>query len=302
MARRDSDLIAFVKVFSRLPSWLCLGLALGAWFGLEAIVKYCSAPPGACAPLEGLTRRILATPCLVMQYLLPLLFVIAAILGAGNRLKRRRRLAVATASPGAALEAMSWRQFELLLSDAFRRQGFEVSESGGSQPDGGVDLRLRREGQVHLVQAKHWKARKVGVKVVREVYGVMTAEGAAGCLVVTSGGFTSEARVFARGKPLTLVDGDALGELLRGASLPVLEEQTPRCPRCGAGMVQREARKGSRAGQSFWGCSTYPRCRGIVDLPSVGIVTTGARRHPARGIPAGLDERPPALRPNPEAE
>jgi hypothetical protein len=30
------------------------------------------------------------------------------------------------------------------------------------------------------------------------------------------------------------------------------------CPRCGAGMVRRMARRGRNAGSSFWGCSRYP--------------------------------------------
>ncbi|RCX31294.1 DUF2726 domain-containing protein [Thioalbus denitrificans] len=42
------------------------------------------------------------------------------------------------------------------------------------------------------------------------------------------------------------------------------EEQAPPCPKCGAPMVRRQARSGSNAGRIFWGCSTYPRCRGMV--------------------------------------
>lgn len=38
------------------------------------------------------------------------------------------------------------------------------------------------------------------------------------------------------------------------------------CPKCGAPMVKRTARKGPRADKSFYGCSNYPKCRGIVNL------------------------------------
>jgi Topoisomerase DNA binding C4 zinc finger len=37
---------------------------------------------------------------------------------------------------------------------------------------------------------------------------------------------------------------------------------TPRCPICNSQMIKRRARRGSRAGQEFWGCSNYPECRG----------------------------------------
>ena len=36
------------------------------------------------------------------------------------------------------------------------------------------------------------------------------------------------------------------------------------CPKCGSGMVLRTARKGQNAGNQFWGCATYPACRGVV--------------------------------------
>lgn len=42
----------------------------------------------------------------------------------------------------------------------------------------------------------------------------------------------------------------------------------PSCPKCGAGMVQRTAKSGANAGNSFWGCPNYPQCRGIVNIPA----------------------------------
>ena len=40
---------------------------------------------------------------------------------------------------------------------------------------------------------------------------------------------------------------------------------TPRCPKCGSEMVLQTARKGAHPGSQFWGCSTYPRCRGTLN-------------------------------------
>ena len=39
---------------------------------------------------------------------------------------------------------------------------------------------------------------------------------------------------------------------------------SPACPLCGKPMRQRTARQGQHAGQSFWGCSAYPGCKGIL--------------------------------------
>ena len=44
----------------------------------------------------------------------------------------------------------------------------------------------------------------------------------------------------------------------------------PNCPKCDRPMVRRTARRGANAGSEFWGCSEFPRCRGIVqDQPPV---------------------------------
>lgn len=42
---------------------------------------------------------------------------------------------------------------------------------------------------------------------------------------------------------------------------------TPQCPTCGGTMVLRTARKGKSAGSAFWGCATFPACRGVVKQP-----------------------------------
>jgi hypothetical protein len=44
-------------------------------------------------------------------------------------------------------------------------------------------------------------------------------------------------------------------------------ETEPVCPKCGAGMVLREAKRGANVGGRFWGCRNYPKCRHIVNLP-----------------------------------
>jgi four helix bundle suffix protein len=40
----------------------------------------------------------------------------------------------------------------------------------------------------------------------------------------------------------------------------------PACPLCGKPLVLRAARRGSRAGSQFWGCSAFPECKGTRPL------------------------------------
>jgi restriction system protein len=40
----------------------------------------------------------------------------------------------------------------------------------------------------------------------------------------------------------------------------------PVCPKCGKPMALRTARKGAKAGSQFWGCCSYPECKGVRQL------------------------------------
>jgi len=173
-----------------------------------------------------------------------------------------------------SIRDLSWREFEQLLATAFRRQGYGVDDTGPGA-DGGVDLVLHGKGGRILVQAKHWKARKVGVQKVRELLGVCTAARAAGGILATSGEATAEARRFARANRIDLIEGRELEQTIRDVQRrpagsvspqPAVVVAEPECPRCGSPMVRRTARQGAKAGRDFWGCSTYPKCRGTRDI------------------------------------
>ncbi len=161
-------------------------------------------------------------------------------------------------------------EFERYVAEYYRRRGYLVTQRGGRGPDGGVDLVIENaEGRL-IVQCKHWKVWRVPVTRIRELWGLVDHEKAAGAVFVTSGVFTNEARAFARGKRLELVDGAGLRQMVAEvrASSPAAAaaavapaSQGPirqPCPSCGAPMVLRTARRGPQAGGQFWGCSTFP--------------------------------------------
>ena len=100
------------------------------------------------------------------------------------------------------------------MGEAYRRKGYSVGENQSAGPDEGIDLVMRKGGDLVLVQCKHWRAGKVDVKIVRELYGVMAAIQAPHGVVITSGMFTQDAKNFAVGKPIDLVDGHELLELI----------------------------------------------------------------------------------------
>ncbi len=169
-----------------------------------------------------------------------------------------------------SIKSLSWREFEELVAEAYRRKGYSVVENDGSGPDGGVDLLLRKDGNLFLVQCKQWKSYKVDVRVAREMYGVMTAKHAHGVIIITSGLFTQEAKNFAADKPIDLVEGNQLAVLIgsvhseSGSSFVVENGSRTSinvCPVCGGELKLRIAKKGKNSGKKFWGCSNFPSCR-----------------------------------------
>jgi len=38
------------------------------------------------------------------------------------------------------------------------------------------------------------------------------------------------------------------------------------CTKCGSAMILRQAKKGKNAGNEFWGCSAFPKCRHVQDV------------------------------------
>lgn len=187
--------------------------------------------------------------------------------------KHRRRL-LETQTGLESIRSLSWRQFELLVGEAFRRQGYAVQETGLGGADGGIDLVLRKNGEITLVQCKRWRTQRVDVKVVREMFGLLAHHQASAVKIIAVGTYTAEAQRFAAGKPIELISGEALLGLVRSvqttapepapqARVPNSAEPAPPCPKCGQAMQQRANK---RTKERFWGCSAYPSCRGTRQL------------------------------------
>ena len=269
--RNDSAGVAIVELVAFLPWWIGVFLAAGSYWGLHWYatrslpVRWGFAETSQMV-IEAMMRGLAGGA----QYLLPILFLIAAVMSVFRRRKRRQLLAGVSAAPD-ALNAMSWREFEMLVGEAFRVQGYSVVETGGSA-DGGVDVVLRKDSEKYFVQCKQWRAQTVGVPIVRELYGAMAAQGATGGFVVTSGRFTKPASEFAEGRNVTLIDGPQLHAKIqrvsqnslaaKNAASPIVPAESPACPTCSEPMAMRTARRGPKTGQRFWGCTGYPTCTG----------------------------------------
>lgn len=122
------------------------------------------------------------------------------------------------------LFALSPEAFERLAARLFESMGFEVERSG-APGDQGVDLRLRKDGQLSVVQCKRYRG-TVGQPQIRDFFGAIQHEQAQRGYFITSGTFSLAAQTWAAGKPIVLVDGPDLVAAMRNADAG-LEQPSP---------------------------------------------------------------------------
>lgn len=264
MARRRQS---FLDALIHLPWWV--GVLVGV-FGYAATTLVGPAIFAAALP---------SSPAFYLPRFIGYGFLLLCLVGAGASALRalflRRKFDQQKTIDD--IRKLTWQEFESIVGEAFRRRGYFVLENGGGGADGGVDLVLRREGKTFYVQCKQWRKWKIDVKAIREFFGVISARRVDGGFFVASGTYTKDAREFARECGIELIDGPALERMVlkvreavdgRTIAEPYVAsdlarlEVPPACPACGGQMVLRTAKRGPSAGEDFWGCSAYPKCRG----------------------------------------
>jgi restriction system protein len=160
------------------------------------------------------------------------------------------------------IQAMSWREFEDLVAAFYESRGYLIEPRGGDTPDGGVDLIVERGGTRWLVQCKHYRKQLVDVRDLRELLGLVTAQGVEGGIFVSCGLFEDRALDFAKGNSkLELIGGEQLREMVADSVRGRASGRT--CPKCGSPLHETTGRFGP-----FLGCSNFPACHGWLPLPT----------------------------------
>lgn len=123
--------------------------------------------------------------------------------------------------PNANLAEMPWDDFEHLVRQLFEwefaNEGMEVKVTCASR-DRGVDAIMfdpnPLKGGKYVLQAKRYN-RTVDVAAVRDLYGTVLNEGANRGILVTTSSYGPDTYEFAKDKPISLVDGQNLVQMLK---------------------------------------------------------------------------------------
>jgi hypothetical protein len=167
------------------------------------------------------------------------------------------------------LRGLSRRDFQAALAATFSQQGYVVENQAAAA--GPVTLLLRKSDRRILVQCRHRTDAQAGAEAIERLHEAMTAEGASGGLIVTSTALSPGARALAADKPIGVIEGRAVLELLSRGRLPDLNSaaamtrtepqlglvlaDTPDCPLCRSPMLRTSVQSAAATQAAAWYCS-----------------------------------------------
>ena len=155
------------------------------------------------------------------------------------------------------LRLLDAQEFEWLVGELYRREGWTVTERGRQGgPDGNIDLEIQRAGERRIVQAKRWQSWQVSVEDIRGFGGTLLREGLSGSagVFVTLSDFTPQARVEAATSSIEVVDGRDLFGRVEKVRRSVL------CEKCRQPMLL------DRSVHGWWYRCVMSDCGGKLDL------------------------------------
>lgn len=151
------------------------------------------------------------------------------------------------------LRLLDGEEFEWLVGEVFRREGWAVTERGHQDaPDGYIDLELTRGPERRLVQCKRWTVRWVGVDEIRQLVAALTREKlptSAGVFVTLSR-FNQHAVAEAQVSGLELIDNADLFDRVEKV------RRTEPCETCHQPMLLNHSTYG------WWFRCVTPNCGG----------------------------------------
>jgi restriction system protein len=170
------------------------------------------------------------------------------------------------------LKAIEWKTFESFCVELLRAAKFQAFRTPIGK-DQGIDIFAYKNGNFEkpaaIAQCKAWATMKVGVKDIREFYGVMAANNVENGFYFVTGEYTPDALEFANQNKINIFDGEKILQLIKKAPQGVqdylkkfLEMNNflyPTCPTCNRKMLLRTSKKNND--ERFWGCVNFPICK-----------------------------------------
>ena len=133
MSKKNESILNQLAVF---PWWMTLIIAAITYPTLRFVLPEISFDNQILSAIaQGVSR---------IAYLILIPLIAVAVFSFFNQLRKGKMLENQTGLD--SIKNLSWRQFEELVGEVFRRQGYLVLENPSEGADGRIDLRLRKNG------------------------------------------------------------------------------------------------------------------------------------------------------------
>ena len=117
-----------------------------------------------------------------------------------------------------ALSRIPWQDFEILVANRYRRHGWQVTHCGqgqtGVHAESEADLRMRRDGELALVQCRHESRSRLDARSIERLLGRAREDAATQVIVFASADLPEDARQLAESGGATIIEGAAVRDML----------------------------------------------------------------------------------------
>jgi restriction system protein len=200
--RKDLNVFDFL---AQIPWWVCVTFSASFYLLFQYVIPYFENQGDLVKEVHVSLGPVFA-PVVALAILTPVTFSFLK----SNRKKKLHSLREEIKS----IQELSWPQFKEQIAEAYGRAGYLVLENDPFTSDPSIDLVMRKSANLYLLQSRYWRNRKLGLREAKNLFSLMHEKQASGVFLLTTGVFTREARRFAAGRPINLVDGIQLVELL----------------------------------------------------------------------------------------
>jgi restriction system protein len=147
MAKKNDSVL---NVLSLFPWWVRIIVSGISYLILKYFIPTIEFQQKGPVDMTYMFFKGLANAASMLAPIIALLLLIPAPISAINSW-RKRKLLDSQASIDTIRDLKS-KEFEEVVGEAYRRQGYAVYEYTGAGPDGGIDLTLKKNGEVIFVQ------------------------------------------------------------------------------------------------------------------------------------------------------
>ena len=196
----------FLDFLSQFPWWAYVAISATFYVLLNYLVPYFELQ-GVLLKEAQVSLGPVIAPVVALALLAPASFSLLK----SNRKRKLHELREEIKS----IQEVPWPKFKEMVAEAYSRSGYMILGKESFTADPGVDLFMRKSANLYLVQCRYWQNRKLGIREVKNLHSLLQEKHAMGAFLLTTGIFTKEARHYVLSRPINLIDGIELLELLR---------------------------------------------------------------------------------------